>query len=46
MNEWQGIPKYSEEACCGALCPPQIPSSNLHRRNEKPATNSLSYGTA
>jgi hypothetical protein len=50
-ENWQGKPKYSEKTYPSATSPttdltwPDL-GSNLGRRGGKPATNSLSYGTA
>jgi hypothetical protein len=49
--DWQGKPKYSEKTCLSAtssttnLTWPDL-GSNPGRRDGKPATNRLSYGTA
>jgi hypothetical protein len=50
-ENWQGKPKYSEETCPNATLSIKNPTwldlgSNPGSRDGKPATNSLSYGTA
>jgi hypothetical protein len=49
-NDWQGKPKYSEKTCPSAALsttnPTCCPDANPGRRDGKPATNRLSYGTA
>jgi hypothetical protein len=50
-DDWQGKPKYSEKICPSATLSTTNPTwpdlgSNPGRRGGKPATNSLSYGTA
>jgi hypothetical protein len=48
--DWQGKPKYSEKTCPNAalstINPTCCPDANPGRRDGKPATNRLSYGTA
>jgi hypothetical protein len=50
VNDWQGKPKYSEKSCPSAALsttnPTCCPDANPGRRGGKPASNSLSYGTA
>jgi hypothetical protein len=50
-EDWQGKPKYSEKTCPSANLSTTNPAwpdpgSNPGRRNGKPVTNGLSYGTA
>jgi hypothetical protein len=49
-NDWQGRPKYSEKTCSGAAFSTTNPTccldANPGRRDGKPASNRLSYGTA